>query len=83
LLPLSINCGLRINNPHLVTQECVKIGFLCVRTSVIIQNLFLKPQCVGQMGCIRGSSINNVGNWEGEEGSKIGQNCQQIVLENG
>ena len=27
----------------------------------------------------QGSPINDVGNWEGE-GSKIGQNCQQIVL---
>ena len=27
----------------------------------------------------KGPSINDVGNWEGE-GSKIGQNCQRIVL---
>ena len=27
----------------------------------------------------KGLSINDVGNWEGE-GSKIGQNCQRIIL---
>ena len=31
------------------------------------------------LGKRKGSSINDVRNWEGE-GSKIGQNCRQIVL---
>ena len=50
-----------------------------LRISCVFYQDFLKFNGCDNIFCDKGSSINDVGNWEGE-GSNIGQNCRQIAL---
>ena len=50
---------------------------------LIIFRSYLFPQKTNYTDYLyKGPSINDVGNWVGGEGSKIGQTCRRIVLKN-